>query len=169
MQGSRSLPTVAWLALALSHPAAGQQPSSPAHSTVPADSARAEIRAVLRAFYSNLESRNWDALASYVLSPKLLERRGGPRDLQAVARDRTRSRGWSHPATRPVACPTSASTVADSADIRVDGDWADVSATRCSGTVAGVDALGLLYFESRWRFIYTDLFQAPPPAATARR
>jgi hypothetical protein len=157
------MPTAAWLVLALAHPAAAQQ------AALAPDSARAEIRSVLRAFYANYESRNWDALAAYVLSPKLLERRGAPGDLQAVARDRTRRRARSHRATTPVPCPTSASYVADSADIRVDGDWADVSAPRCSGVVPGVDELGLIYFEQRWRFIYTDLFQAPEPAATARR
>jgi hypothetical protein len=157
------MPAVALLLLAWARPAVAQR------AAPPPDSARAEIRAVLRAFYSNYESQNWDALAAYVLSPKLLERRGAPGDLQAAAHDRTRSRRWSHPATKPMACPTSASTVADSAEIRVDGDWADVSAPRCSGETPGVDELGLLYFESRWRFIYTDLFQAPPPAATAKR
>jgi hypothetical protein len=163
MRSARLISTVASLVLALAHPAAAQR------AAPPPDSARAEIRAVLRAFYANYQSQSWDALAAYVLSPKLLERRGAPGDLQAVARDRTRSRGWSHPATRHVPCPTSASFVADSADIRVDGDWADVSAPRCSGDVPGVDELGLLYFEHRWRFIYTDLFQAPAPAATAKR
>jgi hypothetical protein len=163
MRGSRILPTVALLLLSMNHPVAAQQ------AALPVDSARAEIRAVLRAFYSSLESRNWDALAAYVLSPKLLERRGAPGDLQAVARDRTRSRRWSHAATGAMPCPTSASAVADSAEIRVDGDWADVSATRCSETVAGVDELGLIYFENRWRFIYTDLFQAPASEATAKR
>jgi len=163
MRSSRILPMVSVLALATTHPAAAQQ------AALPVDSARTEIRAVLRAFYFNLESRNWDALAAYVLSPKLLERRGAPGELQAVARDRTRSRGWSRPATRPVACPTSADVVADRAEIRVDGDWADVSATRCSEAVPGVDQLGLIYFEHRWRFIYTDLFQAPAPEATAKR
>ena len=42
------------------------------------DSARTQIHAVLRAFYLSLANQNWDALAAYVLSPKLLERRGGP-------------------------------------------------------------------------------------------
>lgn len=163
MRRSRLMPTVAALALALTPPAAAQQ------SAPPADSARAEIRAVLRAFYSNYESRNWDALAAYVLSPKLLERRGAPGDVQAVARDRSRSRGWSHPAATPLACPSSAASVAEAADIRLDGDWADVSAPRCSGATPGVDELGLLYFEGRWRFIYTDLFEGPAPAETAKR
>ena len=42
------------------------------------DSIESRIRGVLRAFYMHLEHRNWDALSPYVLSPKLLERRGGP-------------------------------------------------------------------------------------------
>jgi hypothetical protein len=57
------------------------------------DSAQSQIRAVLRAFYLHLENKNWEALSPYVLSPKLLERRGGPQDPQMVTRDRARSRG----------------------------------------------------------------------------
>jgi hypothetical protein len=129
------------------------------------DSAQTQIRLVLRAFYFNLASRNWEALAAYVLSPKLLERRGAPGDLQMVARDRARSRGSSHGVQAPRTCPSKASPMIDEAAIRVDGDWADVSIPRCSGDSAGVDEFGMLYFEKRWRFIYTDLFQgetAPP-------
>ena len=47
-------------------------------SPVAADTASAQIRLVLRAFYLNYANQNWDALAAYVLSPKLLERRGAP-------------------------------------------------------------------------------------------
>ena len=57
----------------------------------------------------------------------------------------------------------------DEAAIRLDGDWADVSVPRCSGPALGVDAFGMLYFEHRWRFIYTDLFQSPPASETAQR
>jgi hypothetical protein len=32
-----------------------------------------------------------------------------------------------------------------------------------------VDQFGMLYFEQRWRFIYTDLFQGPSPPETAAR
>ena len=53
--------------------------------------------------------------------------------------------------------------------VRVDGDWADVSVPRCSGPAPGVDRFGMLYFEDRWRFIYTDLFEAPPSPETAVR
>jgi hypothetical protein len=47
---------------------------------IPSDSAQSQIRAVLRAFYLHLGNKNWEALSPYVLSPKLLERRGGPED-----------------------------------------------------------------------------------------
>jgi elongation factor P--beta-lysine ligase len=50
----------------------------------------------------------------------------------------------------------------DKADIRLDGDWAEASVPRCSGTASGVDEFRMLYFEERWRFIYTDLFETPP-------
>ena len=133
------------------------------------DSSRAQIRLVLRAFYLNLASQNWDALAAYVLSPKLLERRGAPGDLQPVARDRTRSRSASAATAAPRACPSSASPMIDEAVIRLDGDWADVSVPRCSGASPGVDKFGMLFFEKRWRFIYTDLFQGPAVPETAAR
>jgi hypothetical protein len=129
---------------------------------VPPDSARAQIRAVLRAFYLHLENQNWDALSPYVLSPKLLERRGNPEDAQMVTRDRGRSRGASHAASRPRTCPAEPSALIDAAAIRLDGDWAEVSVPRCSGATAGVDELRMLYFEERWRFIYTDLFAGSP-------
>ena len=126
------------------------------------DSARSQVRAVLRAFYLNLENHNWDALAAYVLSPKLLERRGAPQDLEKVTRDRTRGRGAAHAATTPGHCPAKPAASVDEADILIDGDWAEVSVPRCSGSAAGVDEHRMLYFEERWRFIYTDLFDGSP-------
>jgi hypothetical protein len=129
------------------------------------DSARGQIRSVLRAFYRNLANQNWDALAAYVLSPKLLDRRGAPGDLQLVARDRARGRGSPAAVAPPRACPSSTSPMIDDAVIGLDGDWADVSVPRCSGPSPGVDQFGMLYFEQRWRFIYTDLFQGPPETA----
>jgi hypothetical protein len=145
-------------------------PSATAQSTAIApDSARAQIGSVLRAFYLNLANQNWDALAAYVLSPKLLERRGAPGDLQMVARDRTRGRGSPAAVAAPRACPSSASPMIDEAVIGLDGDWADVSVPRCSGPSPGVDQFGMLYFEQRWRFIYTDLFGGSPAPETAQR
>jgi hypothetical protein len=40
---------------------------------------------------------------------------------------------------------------------------------RCSGPAPGVDEFGMLYFEKRWRFIYTDLFETRPAPETAQR
>jgi hypothetical protein len=137
-------------------------PATAQRAAIRPDSARAQIHAVLRAFYLNLEGQNWDALSAYVLSPKLLERRGAPGDLQTAARDRARGRGSSHTAPAPITCPSSTSPMVDEAAVRLDGDWAEVSVPRCSGAAAGADEFRLLYFEERWRFIYTDLFEAPP-------
>jgi hypothetical protein len=144
--------------LAMSRPVFGQgSAGSP-------DSARAQIRSVLRAYYMHFESRNWDALSPYVLSPKLLERRGAPGQVEAVARDRTRGRGSSHAASAPRTCPAKPSASVDEASIQLDGDWAEVSVPRCSGAAAGVDELRMLYFEERWRFIYTDMFDGASSA-----
>jgi hypothetical protein len=144
-------------------------PAAAQRTTIAPDSGRVQIRQVLRAFYLNLANQNWDALASYVLSPKLLERRGAPGDLQMVARDRTRSRVAPATVAAPRGCPLSASLMIEEAVIRIEGDWADVSVLRCSGPSPGVDQFGMLYFEQRWRFIYTDLFQGPSTPETAAR
>lgn len=138
--------------------------ASAQEAVIPPDSAQSQIRAVLRAFYLHLENRNWDALSPYVLSPKLLERRGGPAEVAMVAKDRTRGRGSSHAASPPRTCPAKPSALIDEAAIRLDGDWAEVSVPRCIGDSAGVDELRLLYFEQRWRFIYTDLFDGSTSA-----
>src|SRR5919108_5600782 len=113
------------LVVVLTHPAVAQRPD------LQPDSARAQIRAVLRAFYLNLDNQNWDALSAYVLSPKLLERRGTPADLQMVARDRTRSRASAHAAAAPRTCRGSTSPMVDEAAIQLDGDWAEVAVPRC--------------------------------------
>ena len=149
--------------MALALPAAAQQ------AAIQPDSAQAQIRTVLRGFYSNMESGNWDALAAYVLSPKLLERRGAAGDSEIVARDRTRTRASSRVAAAPVRCPSSSSSpMIDQAAIQLDADWAEVSVPRCRGGSAGTDEFRLLYFEQRWRFIYTDLFEAPTDVSTGR-
>ena len=149
---------VAGLLMALPRLMTAQQ--APAQS----DSVESQIRGVLRAFYMHLEHRNWDALSPYVLSPKLLERRGDAGDAHASTKDRTRGRDSSHAASRPKACPASPSARIDDASIRIDGDWAEVSVPRCRGDSGGVDELRMLYFEERWRFIYTDLFDGSPSA-----
>jgi hypothetical protein len=163
MQTPRVMLTLGVLLLAVAPAAAAQQ------ITMEPDSARAQIHTVLRAFYLNLANQNWDALAAYVLSPKLLERRGALGDVQMIARDRTRRRGTPPTLAAPHTCPSSASPMITEAGIRLDGDWADVSVPRCSGPSPGVDEFGMLYFEKRWRFIYTDLFEGRPAPETAQR
>ncbi|HWN18061.1 MAG TPA: hypothetical protein VNO19_03995 [Gemmatimonadales bacterium] len=163
MQRARLMLALGVLLMAVVPPAIAQE------TTLAQDSARAQIGAVLRAFYLNFGNRNWDALASYVLSPKLLERRGAPGEHQMVARDRTRGRTPPPAPAAPGTCPSSASPMIDEAAIRLDGDWAEVSVARCSGPSAGVDEFGMLYFEERWRFIYTDLFQGPSAPEAAQR
>jgi hypothetical protein len=147
----RRVTGVAILLLSLGAVPTGAQQIAP-------DSAASQIRGVLRAFYLHYQSQDWEALSAYVLSPKLLERRGVPGSRQA-ARNRARGRASSHSAAVPVTCTGTAAPRVDEATIRVDGDWADVSVPRCGGTSAGVDEFGMLYFENRWRFIYTDLFE----------
>ena len=151
----RTAVAVAGMLATLALPAAAQQ------AAVQPDSAPAQIRSVLRAFYSSMARQDWQALSTYVLSPKLLERRGVPGDLQTGSRDRARGGGSSHAAAEPTACPSITSPMVDQAAIRLDGDWAEVSVPRCSVASAGADEFRLLYFEERWRFIYTDLFEAP--------
>jgi hypothetical protein len=157
MPGQRWTLATAILLVVLVHPGVARETASEP------DSAVVQIRAVLRAYYLNLANQNWDALSTYVLSPKLLERRGAPGDLQMVAKGRTRGRGSSHETARPSLCSSSPSPAVADAAIHVDGDWAEVSVARCNGTSSGVDEFRMLYFENRWRFIYTNLFEAPRP------
>lgn len=151
------------LLIALAQPVAAQR------SAVAPDSTQAQIRGVIRAFYLHLQNQNWEALSAYVLSPKLLERRGAPENLELVTKGRTRTRGSSHSAPAPPTCGSNSSPMIEEAAILVDGDWAEVSVPRCSGTSPGVDQFRMLHFEERWRFIYTDLFQGPETLDTAER
>jgi hypothetical protein len=158
----RTAVALAGMLTALALPAAAQR------AAIQPGSAPAQIRAVLRAFYSSMARQDWQALSAYVLSPKLLERRGTPGDVQTAPRDRTRGGGSSRAAAEPVACSSSTSAMIDQAVIQLDGDWAEVSVPRCGVASAGADEFRLLYFEERWRFIYTDLFEEPTNISTDR-
>jgi hypothetical protein len=151
----RTAVALAGMLAALALPAAAQG------AVIQPDSAHAEIRTVLRAFYFHRAHQNWEALAAFVLSPKLLERRGAPGGIQTGSRDRTRGGGSSRAVAEPVECSSSTSAMVDQAAIQLDGDWAEVSVPRCGVASAGADEFRLLYFEERWRFIYTDLFEEP--------
>ena len=143
-------------------------PATAQRAAVQPDSGHAQLRTVLRAFYFHRAHQDWEALAAYVLSPKLLERRTAPGGLQTASRDRARAGGSSRAAAGPAACASSTSDMVDQASIQVDGDWAEVSVPRCGVAAAGADEFRLLYFEERWRFIYTDLFEEPTNVSTDR-
>ncbi len=162
MSTRRTAVALAGMLAALALPVAAQR------AAVQPDSAHAQIRTVLRAFYYNLAHQNWEALAAYVLSPKLLERRGATGGLQTATRNRTRAGGSSRAAAEQVACSSRTSPMVDHAAIQLDGDWAEVSVPRCGVASAGVDEFRLLYFEERWRFIYTDLFETSMNVSTDR-
>jgi hypothetical protein len=148
---------------ALALPAAAQR------AAVQPDAVQTQIHTVLRAFYFNLARQDWQALGAYVLSPKLLERRGNaPGDFPTARRERTRANGSSRAAAHPVMCFSSMSAMVDQAAIQLDGDWAEVSVPRCGIASGGTDEFRLLYFEERWRFMYTDLFEEPKSVSTDR-
>ena len=153
--------------LTLALPAAAQR-SAIQPAAVQPDSAHAQLRTVLRAFYFHRAHQDWEALAAYVLSPKLLERRNASGGFKTAPRDRARA-GGSRVAPEPVKCSSSTSAMVDQAAIQVDGDWAEVSVPRCGVASAGTDKFRLLYFEERWRFIYTDLFEEPVNVSTDDR
>jgi hypothetical protein len=147
---------------ALALPAASQQ------AAIQPDSAQAQIRTVLRAFYFNLARQDWEALGAYVLSPKLLERRPAPDAVRTTPRNRAPAGRSPRAAAEPVACSAGGPAMVDQAAIHLDGDWAEVSVPRCGLASAGTDEFRLLYFEERWRFIYTDLAEAPMKVSTER-
>lgn len=130
-----------WSALAI--PAAAQ------HPTVQMDSANAQLRATLRAFYFNLAHRDWEALAAEILSAKIMASHPVPESLLAVA-------GHAAPAERPDDCSTEAAARVAQAMIALDGDWAEALVPHCP-RAARADEFRLVRLEQRWRIIYIDL------------
>jgi len=152
--------TVTGMLLALALPATAQR------AAVQQDSAEAQLRAVLRAFYFNLAHHDWEAIAADVLSAKVVASRPAPARLQTATRDRARAERSSGSADEPVACSSSILAVVNEAAIQLDGDWAGVSIPRCGVASAGADEFRLIHFEKRWRFVYIDLFEQPMMVST---
>jgi hypothetical protein len=144
---------IAGMLAVLALPATAQQ------TTNQQDSAATQLRGVLRAFYFNLAHHDWEAIAADVLSAKVVASRSAPASLQMATRDRDRTGGSGGPANEPVACSTSTSAVVNEAVIQLEGDWAEVSVPRCGVASGGADEFRLIHFESRWRFVYIDLFE----------
>jgi hypothetical protein len=152
---------VTGMLMALAMPATAQR------AALQQDSAEAQLRGVLRAFYFNLAHHDWEAIAADVLSAKVTASRPAPASLQTATRDRARAERASGSAGEPVACSSSTSIV-DEAAIQLDGDWAGVSIPRCGVASTGADEFRLIHYEKRWRFVYIDLFEEPMIVSTDR-
>ncbi len=150
------MPHRALLALAalLAAPAAGfaQQP--------PAATDTAGIHTTLRAFYFNLAHDDWEAIASDVLSAKVVAHRPVPGALVGAAASSDRGAG--------AACTSEARASMELAVMRREGDWVEVSVPRCNTVDAGADEFRLIRFEERWRFVYISLFEEPVRASAER-
>ncbi len=123
------------LTLPVSH-ATAQQPANPA------DSAQAELRSTLRAFYFSLAHR--------ATRPP-----GGVLPTASAS------------ATDPPTCSSANDAPVDNAVILLRDDWAEVSVARC-GAAAGADRFRLIHFEGRWWIVFIDLFQEPAVVQVAR-
>jgi len=142
----RAVVVAAGLLAALARPAAAQQ-----------DAADAQLRSVLRAFYFNLAHHDWEAIAADVLSAKVLASRPAPASLRSATRDRAGTDPSPDSADAFMTCSSNTIAIVDKAAIQRDGDWAGVSIPRCGVAPAEVDEFRLIYFETRWRFVYIDL------------
>ena len=133
------------LLAAVSSVAAAQQPPAPRDSTP------AQIQRTLRAFYFNLAHNDWEALTADILPAKVVAHRSAPESLAMAARSA---------ASLPVECASPETPSVDGAIITLDGDWAEVTVTRCTEP-RGADRFRLIRFDRRWRFVHIDLFQEP--------
>jgi hypothetical protein len=124
------------------------------------DSAQAELRTVLRAFYFNLAHHDWEAIVADVLSAKILASHPAPASLERMPVS-----AGSGP------CPASQSALIAKAVIKRDGDWAAVLVPHCSPSSSGGDEFRLMHFQTRWRFVYINLLEelAHPPRAVLTR
>jgi hypothetical protein len=133
--------------------------AAPSLSAQQAAEDTAEIHQTLRAFYFNLAHRDWEAIASQVLSAKIVAHRPAPAAMVAAAatpRDGT-----------AIVCVPEAPPAG--VEIRFAGAWAEVTVPRCAGAARGADELRLIRFEGRWRIVYIDLFDEQASVAAATR
>jgi hypothetical protein len=151
-----------FVAILLAAPASAQGPVAQEP-----DSARPQILTTLRSFYFNLAHRDWEALAAEILPAKVVAHRPAPETMVAAALASDTGTVLSDERSAPNACHTSG-PLADRATITLDGDWAEVSVRRCALTLLDHDEFRLIRFEQRWRIVYIDLHESPPPV-TARR
>jgi len=154
MRNCRTAVTAAVILLFCAIPAAAQNPADPS------DSARAELRTTLRAFYFNLAHRDWEALAAQILSAKVMASHPMPERLLTFAAQAT-------PADTSPDCSSAANARVEHATIALDGDWARTLVPHCPPTQRA-DEFRLVRFERRWRIIHIDLSQEAGAVQLAR-
>jgi hypothetical protein len=145
MQLRRAVLALVILLVAAASTAAAQQ------AQAQRDSTRAQIQRTLRAFYFNLAHNDWEALTADILPAKVVAHRSAPEVLAMAARS---------VAGAPVECASPETPSIDGAIIMLDGDWAEVSVTRCTEP-RGADQFRLIRFDRRWRFVHIDMFMEP--------
>ena len=151
MRAHRALLALA-AGLAIAPPAATAQETPAAIDT-------AGIHTTLRAFYFNLAHQDWEAIASDVLSAKVVAHRPVPADMAAAAVPERYSGGT---------CASDARVVIEAAIMRRDRDWVEVSVPRCNTVTLGADEFRLIRFERRWRFVSIALFEEPAAFSAER-
>jgi hypothetical protein len=113
----------------------------------------AGIHTTLRAFYFNLAHQDWEAIATDVLSAKVVAHRPAPEALLTAAASAHRAAG--------TACSSGATAFVGRAVILHDGDWVEAFVPRCTTAATGADEFRLIRFEERWRLVHIDLFDQP--------
>jgi hypothetical protein len=152
MQLRRAALALVTLLVAAASTAAAQQ------AQAQRDSTRAQIQRTLRAFYFNLAHNDWEALTADILPAKVVAHRSAPEALAMAARSA---------AGAPVECASPETPSIDGAIILLDGDWAEVSVTRCTEP-RGADQFRLIRFDRRWRFVHIDMFAEPQLLSSER-
>ncbi len=113
-----------------------------------ADSAQAQIRQTLRAFYFNLAHGDWEALTDDILAAKVVAHRSPPAAKLSLNAD------------QPV-CGNQNGPQVDQAAMVLVEDWAEVFVPRCGAALVGGDEFRMIHFEERWRFVAIHLFEQP--------
>lgn len=136
--------------LTASEPAPAALRASPTASSDSA--AEAVVLDEVRAFYRDLDERNWVALLDHFLPSKVTARWVPPRDSGAWVR-------LEAPSPTPDGVASESGRCAPRAAVVVVGDWARARVRRCG---AALDEAWLLRVSGHWKIVYLEL--APPPA-----
>jgi hypothetical protein len=120
-----------------------------AQDLAPGDSAQAQIRQTLRAFYFNLAHGDWEALTADILAAKVVAHRSPPAAQLSLN------------AGTPV-CGNQNGPQVDQAAMALAEDWVEVFVPRCGAVPAGGDEFRMIHFEERWRFVAIHLFEELP-------